>query len=135
MCRIEKQKTCITVIAKRPDIENNSVFSERIYIPHQVDVIKVTSIAGYVYLAGGAVVSNDVYYITSNLVSNIHDTILGYFGNLNSINTSSVKEFTNNQPINSVYTFIINQALFKAPNTNTGPIVVSINLEFIELEK
>lgn len=128
----EKQKTCITVIGRGVAI---NTFNESINIPHNVDIIHITSIGGII-LNNNAIVGN-AFYIRSNLVTNIHDQILGVFGNLSyQFSNSGEKTFRNlNRIITGTYTFeILNFDDGTLINYNEG-VTVYINIEFIELEK
>ena len=140
----EKQKTCITVMkrgigggAGGAAITN---FSDYITIMHNVDIIRVTSIGGEIYndagLGAGPVLVDEAFYITSDLVTNIHDNILGLFGNLSyNFSGSRPKEFlNNNKPISGTYTFYIYQLADGLANSYNSRVSIYINIEFIELE-
>lgn len=128
---IVKNKTCITIIK----LINNGEFTDNIHIPHNVNLIRITSIGSVILLNN--VLDNSAYYVVSNLVSNMHDNILGVFGNLNyAYNSSKTKEFlTKNVTINGTYTFrIYETGTIDQLNQNyVGP--VHIDIEFIEYDE
>lgn len=125
----EKQKTCIT-IQKAGII--SSPFNEYISIPHNVDIIICKAI-GFIVIDGTPALVNDAFYITSNLISNIHDQILGFGPNLNYDFPTSYKRFQNIQKIiNGNYSFSIHSITTGNVNINNASVV--IDLEFIELE-
>lgn len=132
----EKQKTCITVLHNGNAINQ---FTKFLNIPHRVDIIKITGIGGEIYNdpGGGAVLVNDAFYITSDLVTNYNDNILGIFGNFTyAFSDSGKKTFINNSgSIYGTYTFYLYQFKNRILNTYNDSVTVYINIEFIELEK
>ncbi len=125
-----KQSTYITIVK----LVSSGEFTEFIAIPHNVDIIKCHSMGAYIINAVPALIT-DTFYITSELVSNVHDNILGICPNVSFTNAVTAKTFrNNNKTINGTYSFKIYQLI-------TGSLLaanlggsVYINLEFIELE-
>lgn len=129
----EKQKTCITI--QKAAISNPGMFTEMINIPHNVNVIRCKTIGFIIYDGVTAQLIDDAFYITTNLISNIHDNILGFGPNLNTNFPTSEKTFYFNQNIVSgIYTFNIHYVSNGLLNIDTGGTSVVIDLEFIELE-
>lgn len=129
----EKQKTCITIA--KSAIANPATFTEYINIPHNVDII-VCKGMGFTILSGVPAIIDDAYYITSNLISNTHDAILGYGPNINYDFPVSEKQFKNTMNvINGTYTFNIYSVSSGNANNAAGNTSVIFSLEFIELEK
>jgi len=128
----EKQKSCISVVKK---VTNSQTFDYDIYIPHKVDIIRVTSLGGLVYDSTPILV-DDIFYITSNLIYSGLDNIVGLFCNPNYNIQSSPKEFrTSNPIINGSYNFEIRNINDRQLITYFGDTQIFINMEFIELEK
>lgn len=129
MNRIIKNKTCISIT--KTNI--SSTFTENIYISHNVDLIKITSIGGTVL--DGANLSDKIFYIKSNLFSqNTHDNIIGFFATQSyKINTSSKETKLTNNRVSGTYNFEIFGLSLGNISTLNG-FDIYINLEFIEYE-
>lgn len=129
----EKRKTCIT-ISKSTGTSN---FTEYLNIPHRVDIIRVTAIGGFIFNATPELVDS-IFYLKSDLISgNIHDNVLGTFGNLNySTNSTKIKEFLcGSGSVNGSYNFQIFDLANQRLITYTEANAVFIDLEFIEYDK
>lgn len=123
-----KQSTCITVVGA---ITNGRVV-DNLYINHNVDMVKITSIGGII--VDGANLVDSCFYITSNLVSGQHDSILGVFANFNrAYNGTSYKQYNvNNVTYNSQFRFdIFDLATGLQLGNNIGG-VIHIDIELIE---
>ena len=92
----EKQRTCITIRANGG--ANFSSFSEYINIPHNVDIIVCRDMSFDVVDADPEYEKN-AFYVTSNLITNIHDQILGYGPNIGHFFLNSKKSFTSHTKI------------------------------------
>lgn len=132
---LEKQKTCITVIGRGVALTQ---FTSFINIPHKVDIIRVRSIGGEVYNdpGAGSVLVDEAFYVTTDMVTNTHDQILGIFGNLSyHFSNSNRKDFMHpSKKVSGTYTFTLYQLNDGLINTYNRNASVYINLEFIELD-
>lgn len=128
-----KQKTTIT-IAKI--VTNHISFNEYISIPHRVHEIIVHSI-GFIILDAGPAVVESAFYITSDMITNPHDQILGVAGNIGfPYNDTRMKKFIyTNEYVNGTFNFYIYNLQTLEPNTNLGGTTVHIDIEFIEYNK
>lgn len=127
-----KNRTCITIIQT---IVNNSNFNEYLNIPHNVDCIVVNSIGSYFIDAVPAIVDS-AFYVKSDLVSNIHDNILGVFGNFNHYYQSTrMKEFRfPTKTISGTFQFQVFDLATKSLVVGSSGNI-HIDLQFIEYEK
>lgn len=127
----EKQKTCITII-EQSGLLPLAKFTDVINITHNVHKIRVASIGGIITNVGYVPpYDDDIYYITSDLISNTHDNILGSFNNITGTNSKNKEFRPTSISINGEYEFTIYQS-----NNEIGvfPGKIFIDLEFIELE-
>lgn len=129
----EKQKTCITIT--KAAIATPGTFTDFIYIPHKVDKIICKSL-GFIILDAVPSLVDDAYYVTSDLITNVHDQILGVGPNLDkTFMATQNTEFTyEKKMVSGTYTFKIFSLATGNLNDATGGTSVYINLEFIELD-
>lgn len=134
----EKQKTCITIT--RSYINSNELgdTNEYIFIPHNVDYIRVIGAGCDLYITATDATLNTLIAISSsNLISNPHDNIL-YVTQANVSPIPSHTEsptFRSSSPIiNGTYNFkLVTLSNIQLSNLQYGRWFIT--LEFIELEK
>jgi len=127
-----KNKTCITVTTPI-NLAGFTTFTDNINIQHKVDLIIVKTLGGYM----PDPLDENIYYVRSNLVSSIHDNILGVFGNPNSLTQSTRNKTFKNIPstyINSTYNFDVCVLGEQSVFSSTGTWKIYIDLEFVELD-
>ena len=121
-----------TTITIRRSGDTTSNINEYIYIPHMVDLIECTDAS---FIVNSADISDSNFYITSNLISNLHDNILTHGANYSRFGTSARKIFKNpSRIVNGNYSFNIFKTHTGALN-NVANSSIIFTLKFIELEQ